>query len=125
MKRLVVIAMTVLKYHKESRQVIWKYQESGAELGPQELFLLFLFKHDLLHYCLEKALNIVDFYEDAPLETVILMKKEVEIMVEQTDFGSRKNLEACLKKLEKDLEDRIQIKNQETFNEDLLNGLRK
>jgi hypothetical protein len=34
-KRSVVIAMTVLKYHKESRQVIWKYQESGAELGPQ------------------------------------------------------------------------------------------
>lgn len=25
-KRAVVIAMTVLKYHKESRQVIWKYQ---------------------------------------------------------------------------------------------------
>jgi hypothetical protein len=44
-KRSVVIAMTVLKYHKESRQVIWKYQESGAELGPQELFVLFLFRH--------------------------------------------------------------------------------
>lgn len=29
-KRSVVIATTVLKYHKESRQVIWKYQESGA-----------------------------------------------------------------------------------------------
>lgn len=25
-RRAVVIAMTVLKYHKESRQIIWKYQ---------------------------------------------------------------------------------------------------
>lgn len=24
-KRAVVIAVTVLKYHKESRQIIWKY----------------------------------------------------------------------------------------------------
>ena len=44
-KRAVIIAMTVLKYQKESRQIIWKYQESGAELGPQELFLLFLIDH--------------------------------------------------------------------------------
>jgi hypothetical protein len=67
----------------------------------------------------------VDFYEEAPLETVILMKKEVEVMLEETNFGNRKNLEASLRKMEKDLEERIQIKNQETFNEELLNGLRK
>ena len=29
-KRSVVIAMTVMKYHKESRQITWKYQEDGA-----------------------------------------------------------------------------------------------
>ena len=46
-------------------------------------------------------------------------------MLEETNFGSRKNLEASLRKMEKDLEERIQIKNQETFNEELLNGLRK
>ena len=74
-KRSIVIAMTVLKYHKESRQVIWKYQETGAELGPQELFLLFLYRQTDLHQCIEKAVNICDFYEDAPLETLILIKK--------------------------------------------------
>lgn len=34
-KRAMIIASTVLKYHKESRQVIWTYSEAGAELGPQ------------------------------------------------------------------------------------------
>lgn len=29
-RRSVVIAMTVMKYHKESRQITWKYQEDGA-----------------------------------------------------------------------------------------------
>jgi hypothetical protein len=61
-KRAIVIAMTVLKYQKESRQIIWRYQEAGAELGPQELFLLFIFNHKELHFCLEKALNICDFF---------------------------------------------------------------
>ena len=66
-KRAIVIAVTVLKYQKESRQVIWTYYEAGAELGPQELFLLFMIKHKEMHFCLEKALNICDFYEEAPL----------------------------------------------------------
>lgn len=44
-KRAVLIALTVLKYQKESRLVIWKYQEAGAQLGPQEMLLLFLFKN--------------------------------------------------------------------------------
>jgi hypothetical protein len=53
------------------------------------------------------------------------MKKEVEIMLEETNFINRKNLEGMLKKLEQDLHERIEIKNQETFNEELLNGLKK
>lgn len=53
------------------------------------------------------------------------MKKEVEVILEETNFANRKNLEGALKNLERDLEDRIQVKNQETFNEELLNGLRK
>jgi hypothetical protein len=31
------------------------------------------------------------------------MKKEVEVMLEEHNFSYRKNLEACLRKLEKDL----------------------
>ena len=98
-KRAIIISMTVLKYQKESRQVIWRYQEAGAELGPQELFLLFLFKHKEMHYCLEKALNICDFYEEAPLETLILVKKQVENILENGSFGSQKKIESTIKKL--------------------------
>lgn len=53
------------------------------------------------------------------------MKKEVENMLEGTIFINRKNLESMLKKLEQDLEERIEVKNQETFNEELLEGLKK
>ena len=53
------------------------------------------------------------------------MKKEVEQMLEGTIFVNRKNLESMLKKLEQDLEERIEVKNQETFNEELLDGLKK
>lgn len=53
------------------------------------------------------------------------MKKEVEGMLEGTIFVNRKNLESMLKKLEQDLEERIEVKNQETFNEELLDGLKK
>lgn len=53
------------------------------------------------------------------------MKKEVENMLESTIFINRKNLESMLKKLEQDLEERIEVKNQETFNEELLSGLKK
>lgn len=45
------------------------------------------------------------------------MKKEVENILEGTIFVNRKNLESMLKKLEQDLEERIEVKNQETFNE--------
>lgn len=53
------------------------------------------------------------------------MKREVEKMLEGTIFINRKNLESMLKKLEQDLEERIEVKNQETFNEELLEGLKK
>ena len=46
-------------------------------------------------------------------------------MLEGTIFVNRKNLESMLKKLEQDLEERIEVKNQETFNEELLDGLKK
>ena len=61
--------------------------------------MMFLFKHKELHFCLDKALNICDFYEEAPLETLILVKKQVEIFLENSSSNNIKKAESVLKKL--------------------------
>ena len=69
--------MTVLKYHKESKQIIYRYMGAGAELGPQELFLMFVLREGVLAQLAEKALLICDFQENAPLETLIMLKSRI------------------------------------------------
>ena len=62
-----------------------------------------MFKHKELHFCLEKALNISDFYVEAPLETLILVKKHIESLLEEGNFASTKKLEGSIKKIEAEL----------------------
>ena len=81
--------MTVLKYHKESKQVIWRYMDAGAELGPQELFLMFVLKENLLRNLADKAFLISDFHEEAPLETLILLKQNLEKVLEEMPNGKK------------------------------------
>ena len=81
--------MTVLKYHKESKQVIWRYMDAGAELGPQELFLMFVLKENLLRNLAAKAFLISDFHEEAPLETLILLKQNLEKVLEEMPNGKK------------------------------------
>ena len=122
-RRTLIISMTVLKYQKESRQVIWRYMGAGAELGPQELFLMFILREGVLAQLAEKALLICDFQEEAPLETLIMVKQRIEQVLEQLP-DTRKKLIESLRRVEKDLEDKIEMKGQETFDEELLKGLK-
>ena len=50
---------------------------AGAELGPQELFLMFVLREGVLAQLAEKALLICDFQENAPLETLIMLKSRI------------------------------------------------
>ena len=75
-KKTVIIAATVLKYKKDSGKIVWKYA-GEAGFGPQELFLLYIMKLEGLEPILEKVISLCDFYESAPLETLIFVKKSI------------------------------------------------